>query len=120
VANSELKFWYSLADVFCLASSKEGWPNVIMESLACGTPVVATKVYGVSEILTSPDVGILVDCTSESLYNGLRASLETRWDRKLIHTFLKERDWFKVAEEVKTVFDMVLDNQSEHHYYQKG
>jgi len=32
----------SAADVFCLASASEGWPNVVNEALACGTPVVAT------------------------------------------------------------------------------
>jgi glycosyltransferase involved in cell wall biosynthesis len=49
----ELKYWYSAADVFCLASSREGCPNVVLESLACGTPVVATAVGAVPDILYS-------------------------------------------------------------------
>lgn len=113
VANSELKFWYSMADVFCLASSREGWPNVIMESLSCGTPVVATRVYGAPDILTSSDVGILVDSTCESLYIGLRKALETPWDRTRICAHVKDRDWFKVADEVKAVFNTVLNKQSD-------
>ncbi len=40
----------SAADVFCLASSTEGWPNVVNEALACGTPVVATDVGAVRQI----------------------------------------------------------------------
>jgi len=111
--NSELKLWYNAADVFCLASSREGWANVIMESIACGTPVVATKVWGAPEILTSPDVGILVDRTPESLGQGLQTALETSWDRDKIRAHVEDRDWFKVAQEVKAVFEAVLNMHSE-------
>ena len=51
--NEELPFWFSAASLSCLASSREGWPNVVTESLACGTPVVATRVGGIPEILHS-------------------------------------------------------------------
>ena len=40
--NDQLKTYHSAADVLLLASSREGWPNVLLESMACGTPVVAT------------------------------------------------------------------------------
>jgi len=43
--NEELNLWYSAADVSCLVSSREGWPNVVLESLACGTPVLATGLW---------------------------------------------------------------------------
>jgi teichuronic acid biosynthesis glycosyltransferase TuaC len=109
--NDELKLWYNAADVFCLASSREGWANVIMESLACGTPVVATQVWGAPEILTSPDVGILVDRTPGSLGQGLKTALETPWDRDKIRAHVEDRNWFKVAQEVKVVLDAVLDKR---------
>ena len=113
--NSELKIWYSAADVFCLASSREGWANVIMESLSCGTPVVATNVWGAPEILTSSDIGMLVDRNPEALYSVLKTALETTWNRKRIRDHVKDRNWCTVAEEVKTLFGVVLDN----HFGQK-
>ncbi len=50
-----------VADVLCVPSCNEGVPNVIREALACGLPVVATRVGGIPEILTDPRVGELVE-----------------------------------------------------------
>ena len=56
----ELPAWYAAADMLMLASAREGWPNVVLESMACGTPVVATAVGGVPEIVSPPLTGRLV------------------------------------------------------------
>ena len=106
--NEELKTWYSAADVFCLASSREGWANVIMESLACGTPVVATNVWGAPEILTSPEVGILVERSPESIGAGLLKALRQNWDRNRIREHVAGRTWDIVALEVKEIFSSIL------------
>jgi glycosyltransferase involved in cell wall biosynthesis len=107
--NTELRHWYNAADVLCLASSREGWANVIMESLACGTPVVATNVWGAPEILTSPDVGILVEQKARSIEEGLMKALNREWDRTEIHMHVAERTWDEVAREVKAVFDSAIE-----------
>jgi glycosyltransferase involved in cell wall biosynthesis len=57
---SQLRFVYSAADVLSLASEREGWPNVLLESAACGTPVVAFNIGGVPEILTDRTVGTIL------------------------------------------------------------
>src|SRR5947209_1302196 len=51
----DLRRIYVAADALLLTSTREGWPNVVLESLACGTPVVATDVGAVPEMLTRPD-----------------------------------------------------------------
>src|SRR5262245_33211272 len=56
---SELPRYYSAADALVLASSREGWPNVLLEAMACGTPVVASRVGGTPEIVTSAAAGVL-------------------------------------------------------------
>jgi glycosyltransferase involved in cell wall biosynthesis len=65
-----------------LMSSREGWANVILESLACGTPVVASDVGGVREIIRDPVAGMIVtERQPESLaaaISRLRAALPSR------------------------------------------
>lgn len=56
----QLAAWYGAADMLMLASEREGWPNVLLESMACGTPVVATSVGGIPEIVDTPSTGRLV------------------------------------------------------------
>lgn len=74
---SRLRFVYSAADVLVLASAREGWPNVLLESAACGTPVVAFNVGGVPEILTDPAAGTIVrgKQNAEGLVAALRELL---------------------------------------------
>jgi teichuronic acid biosynthesis glycosyltransferase TuaC len=47
----EIPLWMNAADLFCLPSIREGRPNVILEALACGTPVVASNVGSIPEMI---------------------------------------------------------------------
>jgi glycosyltransferase involved in cell wall biosynthesis len=99
--NEELRFWYGAADCSCLVSSREGWPNVLLESMACGTPIVATGVWGVPEVITSKDLGIMVEQTPDAIAAGIREALIRRWDRDLLASCALSRDWDQVAKEVE-------------------
>jgi teichuronic acid biosynthesis glycosyltransferase TuaC len=89
------------ADVFCLASSSEGWPNVVNEALASGTPVVATDVGAVRQMITSQEYGLIVPVDDpEALADALRSALTREWDRDVISAWGRRRSWDDVAEEV--------------------
>ena len=90
--------WMNAADVFCLPSHSEGCPNVVVESIACGCPVVGTKVGGIPE-LVSDNCGIMVEPrNSEGLRAALTEALSRTWDRPGIAS-LSARSWQKVADE---------------------
>lgn len=61
LTQDDLRSLYSAADCLVLASVREGWPNVILEAMACGASIVASRVGGVPEILDGTDSGLLLD-----------------------------------------------------------
>ncbi|MCB1971014.1 MAG: glycosyltransferase [Geminicoccaceae bacterium] len=60
IPHAELSAVYSAADALLLPSSREGWANVLLESMACGTPVIATDIWGTPEVVTCPEAGVLM------------------------------------------------------------
>jgi len=95
-----LAVWYSAADLSVLASAHEGCPNVVLESLACGTPVVATPVGDVPRTLDALDVGRVVERELSALTVGIVEALEQPWDRGRIRARIEERSWKAVGLEV--------------------
>ncbi len=76
VLQDQLVTYYVAADLSVLTSRHEGMPNVVLECLACGTPVVATPVEGVPELLNHPAAGLLVpERTPASLAAGINGLL---------------------------------------------
>jgi teichuronic acid biosynthesis glycosyltransferase TuaC len=97
---AELRQWFAAADVSVLATQSEGWPNVLLESLACGTPVVATEVGGVPEIVRHGDLGCLVPYgDSAALGDALLSTLERSWDRGALVRHAQRFDWNESVEQ---------------------
>jgi teichuronic acid biosynthesis glycosyltransferase TuaC len=94
VANEQLAAWYSAADATLLASHSEGCPNVLLESMACGTPVVATAVGGAGEILGNGPGGVLVHERSAGALAAAIDSLCTRAvERSAVRGYASGLSW---------------------------
>ncbi len=96
LAHDELPIVYSASDVLVLASSHEGWANVLLEAMACGTPVVATNVGGSREIVDAPEAGMIVDAAtgrrSPRRFDAVRRAARPRCDAPLRRTLQLGRD----------------------------
>jgi len=98
VENTRLRQYYAVADLSCLASEKEGWPNVVLESLAVGTPVVAHATWGVPEIIPTEDLGLLVkERTSEVFADAIERGLAKTWDRTALVEYAQQHSWDNTA-----------------------
>ena len=103
----------SAADLFCLASFTEGWPNVVNEALACGTPVVASRVGGVPAMLSSEQYGVMVPPKDVgALTEALHRGLDTRWDRAAIAARGQSRTWADVAREVIEIQSNLIETKT--------
>lgn len=108
VLNRDLPAWYRAGDVFVLASSREGWPNVVCEAQATGLPVVATAVWGIPEIVSEPYLGTLVkERTSPALAAAMASSLAASWDRPRIAELGQSRSWENVSDRLQPIFASV-------------
>lgn len=82
---ARMKHFYAAADLVCLPSLEEGWPNVLMESFACGCPVVASDVGGVPEIVALTGAGLTVPAgNAAALAHGLAQAMNRAWPREPI------------------------------------
>lgn len=94
VPQERLAVIYSAADILVLASAREGCPNVLLEALACGTPVIATAVGGVPEIVCDRAVGRLVqERTSDALGVAVREVLADPPARAAVRAYAERFDW---------------------------
>ena len=112
IPQSDLKTWYTAADALVLASDREGWANVLLESMACGTPVIATNVWGNPEVVTAPEAGVLMRArTPEALVEAASALLASPPDRAATRRYAERFGWDETARGLKALFGSILDRR---------
>ena len=110
MSQAELARVYSAADVLLLCSTREGWPNVVLEALACGTPVVATDVGAVNEILTDKEFGRVIPSRDPAaMLAAVEDLLSTTCDRQRPMGHAARFDWHSVSMAQMTLFRDILE-----------
>lgn len=103
--HSELRWFYGAADVFVLATEFEGWANVLLEAMACGLPVVTTRVGGNPEVVRVPTTGELVDWWDPDAFAGaIDRALSREWDRESIVAYARANGWDERVERLVDEF----------------
>lgn len=77
--------WLGACDVLCIPSRQEGCPNVVLEALASGRPVVGARTGGIPELVRDGSCGLLAPSEApDALAAALREALARRWDPSVI------------------------------------
>jgi len=104
IPHEALPDWFAAADLFCLCSAHEGCPVVVHEALACGVPIVSTRVGAVPD-LVSPDTGILCPPgDAPALTAALSQGLHRSWDRQRIALRGQQYTWDALALQLLRIY----------------
>lgn len=109
VPHDDLPAYYSAADALFLASSREGMPNVVLESIACGTPVVAAPFAGVEELVHAPEAGEVAERRTADAMAAAWQRLAARGvDRSATRRFAEGFGWTPVVNAQCRLYGKVL------------
>ncbi len=100
-------------DYLCVSSKAEGWPNVILEAMVCGKPVIATDVGGNREAVITDGLGLLVPAQDpDALSNAMDQALRAEWDGKSIMQYAKSHTWNEVGKRYFEIYSSLVSNRS--------
>jgi glycosyltransferase involved in cell wall biosynthesis len=109
VPHENLPDYYAAADALVLASSREGWPNVLLEAMACGTPVVASAVWGNPEVVSDRAAGVLMQSrTPQDLADAVNLLFQNLPARAATRAFAEAHSWEATSAGQMRLFEQIL------------
>lgn len=113
----EMADYYSAADILLLPSDREGWANVLLEAMACGTPVVTRAVGGAPDFITKPEAGRVVDSDKpDALTAAVVDLLKKSPKRAATRAFAEKFDWRSTSAGQEKIFRLAIES---HGYLEK-
>jgi glycosyltransferase involved in cell wall biosynthesis len=110
---AELPRYYNAADALVLASSREGWANVLLESMACGTPVVASDVGGSGEVVAAPAAGVLMrERSVRGLTDAVQALRAAAPGRAATRAYAELFSWDATTQGQLSLFRSILQRRN--------
>jgi glycosyltransferase involved in cell wall biosynthesis len=104
--------WLAAANVLALPSYNEGYPNVVIEALSCGRPVIATNVGGILELVKEESGILIAPRDSRGLAAAIIEAMNRRWDEHFISEQFR-RGWDEAADELLRICELALEQRKE-------
>lgn len=109
VDHDKLCEYYNMADALILATNREGMPNVVLEALACGTPVIATNIGGIPDILTTQEVGRIVkERNAHSIEEAVNDLLRNYPNRQAVRLHAEKFSWKETTDGQLDIFSRLM------------
>lgn len=112
LAHEDLAEIYNAADALALASTREGWPNVLLEAMACGTPAVASDAGGNREVIRASDAGRIAERTGEAFAAALRDVFSTT-DRTATRRYAEAHSWDETSKGLSALFGAIMTRKEQ-------
>ncbi|WP_339349234.1 glycosyltransferase [uncultured Alteromonas sp.] len=95
------------SDALILPSYREGVPNVVMESLSTGTPVIVTKVGGIPEVVQENTNGVFINALSgEGVKEAILKAKNTEWQSDAIRASISHLTWANTAQHIQSLLEI--------------
>jgi len=104
--------WLAAANVLALPSYSEGCPNVVIEALSCGRPVIATNVGGIPELVNEKSGILVAPRDSRALAGAIDTAMERNWDERSISEQF-HRGWDEAAGEMLGICELAVQQRRE-------
>jgi glycosyltransferase involved in cell wall biosynthesis len=111
-SSPEVAQWLAAANVLALPSYNEGYPNVVIEALSCGRPVIATNVGGILELVNEESGILIAPRDSRALANAIEKTMDRHWDEQSISEQFR-RGWDEAADELLGICELALQQGRE-------
>ncbi|WP_417066752.1 glycosyltransferase [Niveibacterium terrae] len=111
--HAEVASWMGAADWLLLSSDYEGWATVYFEAMACGRPVLTSRVNSAADAISKPDYGCVVEpYTAEAFASAIIAASAREYDEDKIRAHAEAHSWANWADQANAVFEQAIRSKS--------